>query len=260
MKSLFNLTASGAIALCLATASANATVVDAEGSVGRGLNDSSATAMDVGLLVGNGFFFDIDCASDCDASSDDDDGLDTRLSIFNDSGFLIADNDDSDFFRLENSNEGTDPGSDIYGDYDAFIGELFLNSGVYYAAVSYYSNKALSNGTGTAESLSVSGDLISGAIFGDGFDDDETCGDTPDDECNGFYQLQIRTSFEDYAGQLTIEGWVGAETDGNDVDFYKFTVRNDVSEVPEPAALGILGVGLFGFGMFARRQRLNNKS
>ncbi|MCF6196603.1 MAG: DVUA0089 family protein [Emcibacter sp.] len=246
---------------------ASASIVDAEGMAGTGLNDNITSAMNVGNLVGNGFFFDIDCANDCDATADDDNGLDTQLWIFNTDGILISWNDDSDFFSIGSSNAGTDPGSDIYGDYDSFIGEIFLNNGTYYVAVSAYNKDANAitqpNYIASSDTFSKSGEDVSGVTADDSFSPHSNtnntnpllCGDLPSDQCSGAYQLQIRTSFTDYMGQLTIDGWVGTGTNGNDVDFYKFTVENTRQTVAEPATLGLLGLGLLGLGMVRRRRK-----
>jgi hypothetical protein len=228
----------------------SAVIIDAEGETGRGLNDNIASAMDVGSVTGNTFFFDIDYADDSPltATSDDDNGLDSEMWIFNGIGELIASNDDSDFFSSGNSNVGNDPGSDIYGDYDPFIGGLALNSGVYYVSLSYYSNNLLSSlaSNFTSTDLFWSGERHTGATSGDEFEDNETCSDDPSDQCSGAYRLQIRNSFTDYAGQLTIDGWIGADTGGNDVDFYRFEVNSVAQSVPEPSTLAIFALGMIG--------------
>jgi hypothetical protein len=225
----------------------SAGIIDAEGETGRGLNDNIASAMDVGSVTGNTFFFDIDYANDSPvtATSDDDNGLDSEMWIFNGFGELIASNDDSDFFSIGNSNVGNDPGSDIYGDLDPFIGGLALNSGVYYVAISNTLSILTNNLTST--DLFWSGQSHTGATSGDEFEVYQTCNDDPNYRwCSGAYRLQIRNSFTDYAGQLTIDGWIGAGTDGNDADFYRFEVNSVAQDVPEPSTLAIFALGMIG--------------
>lgn len=236
-----------AIASVLLAGGAQATFIDAEGVAGQGLNDNIANAMDVGSINGNGFFFDIDFAEDIGANSNDDEGLDTEIGIFNSLGVLIANNDDNDFFETGIDNAGTDPGSDAFADRDSFIGELFLNSGGYYIAVSYFNNNALSEFDET-QSMSISGDLILDAVADDAFENNETCSDLAEDQCSGDYQLQIRNYFEDYAGQVTVQGWIGSGTDGNDVDFYQFNVVS----VPTPSVFALLIFGLAGLRLTRR--------
>ena len=105
------------------------------------MNDTTATAQDIGTILGGplGLFFDIDFAEDIGATSDDDEGLDAELWIFNSTGLLLASNDDSNiFFDSGASNAGTDPGSDPFADQDPFIGELVLTPGMYFAAVAFF--------------------------------------------------------------------------------------------------------------------------
>lgn len=231
----------------LAAAPAFAVSNDLEGSSGSGLNDTLPTAQPLGVLplagaslTVNGFidddnpndvdfysftiaggpagvFFDIDFAEDVNATDDDDTGLDPELWIFDATGTLIASNDDSDFFEIGVDNAGTDPGSDPFADHDPFIGELLLSDGLYFAVVSQYLNNAnAENQPGyNSTSLSVSGDLITGLTPDATFQNDITPADgdpsDPSTQLVGAYRLDVRTQF---------------------------------AEVPEPATLSLLGLGV----------------
>ncbi|HUO84458.1 MAG TPA: DVUA0089 family protein [Thermoanaerobaculia bacterium] len=134
------------------------------------------------------------------ASADDDVGLDPEVWIFDSTGTLIAQNDDSDFFEIgPPDNAGTDPGSDPWADHDSFIGELVLPAGTYYAVVTYYDNDASAESQGgyTTTPLSISGDAVSGVTPDATFDNDATCSDPgdPEEQCTGGYQLLIRDQF-----------------------------------------------------------------
>ncbi len=226
---------------------------DVEGSSTSGLNDTTATAQDIGTILGGplGLFFDIDFASDIGATSDDDEGLDPALWIFNSTGLLLASNDDSHFFMIGAFNAGTDPGSDPFADHDPFIGELVLTPGMYFAAVAFYSNNASAEDQGSAVKtfLSVSGFSWSGVTPDSSFDLDVICDDItdPKEQCTGQYRLQIRTTFADTTPQLTVMGYID-ENNENDVDFYKFTIgtNDSTNPIPEPSTILLLGSGLVG--------------
>ena len=144
---------------------AQALLMDTEGATTSGANDTAATAQALGSLPGTlslfgwidrndpndldvysfslagsspaTVWFDIDFANDIiTPSSDDDDGLDSVLSVFDATGSLIDANDDVGF--------PPDPGSGPNGDFDSFL-ELTLDAGDYFVAVSSFSN--FSNGT-----------------------------------------------------------------------------------------------------------------
>lgn len=238
----------------------SAVFTDIEGVNTSGVNDTDTTAQNLGYMSENnslkvqgyidmnnlndvdfyqfslekslGLFFDIDFANDIGATSDDDIGLDPELWIFNNSGTLIASNDDSDFFETGEDNQGTDPGSDTFGDLDSFIGELNLNPGIYYAAVSYYGNDANASLSDLifGNQLSFSGDSIIGAEPDTTFTNDSFCEEdirNPLNQCTGQYQLKIRTTFDEQA-------------------------------VPEPSSLlGILTLSLTGIGFLLKRKSEN---
>jgi hypothetical protein len=227
-------------------------VVDSEGASSSGQNDTAASAQALGVLPANedatlttigwidennvndvdfwqfsvtnaaGVHFDIDFAEDIRAGGDFDKGLDPELWIFDSSGRMIANNDDSDFFEIGTFNAGTDPGSDVFGDHDPCVGELVLDPGLYTVAVAYWANNAnaISQGGLSFASLSESGDSISGATPDATFALDRACDDPVFEQCVGAYQLQVRTFF-----------------------------------LPEPAALaGQLFAGI-ALGLLARRRR-----
>jgi hypothetical protein len=108
---------------------------------------------------------------------------------------MIANNDDSDFFEIGGFNAGTDPGSDIFGDHDPSVGELTLDPGTYTVAVAYWANNAnaISQPQLEFDSLSESGDSISGATPDATFALDRACDDPVFEQCVGSYQLQVRT-------------------------------------------------------------------
>ena len=135
-------------------------------------------------------FLDIDLANDLNSQEDLDTGLDSMLWFFDETGRLIAENDDNDFFDFDNP----EPGSSPFGDSDSFIGSITLNPGTYFAAVSAFANEpnALFQGGLTFTDLSLSGSLIDGTTPDTSFDkaNDNT-------SSSGRYQLQIRTQEED---------------------------------------------------------------
>jgi hypothetical protein len=235
-------------------------VVDSEGASSSGLNDSALSAQSMGVLqmengtlttIGwidennvndvdfwefsvpetAGVHFDIDFAEDIRsggdfdegldpelwvfdssgrmiANNDDsdffeiggcdfDEGLDPELWVFDSSGRMIANNDDSDFFEIGGFNAGSDPGSDPFGDHDPCVGELTLDPGTYTVAVAYWANnaKAISQPGLSFTSLSQSGDSISGATPDATFALDRACDDPVFEQCVGAYQLQVRSFF-----------------------------------------------------------------
>ena len=246
------------IASTFHVANSMAGVIDSEDFNTSGVNDTVATAQDLGAVSGVNpltafgwvdinnandvdffrftvadpsltLFFDIDFAEDLDQTGDNDLGLDTALWIFNAAEQLIAWNDDSVFFKIGADNEGTDPGSDLFADHDAFIGGLSLTNGSYFAAVSYAGNipDAWYQPGLTFTQLAYSGDAISGAIPDTIFPAFDPCFDLNDPayQCTGQYQLQIRTNFDSTSEQI-----------------------------PEPALFPLVGAGLMGF--FLRRRFL----
>lgn len=236
--------------------------LDREGQDTSGLNDTAATAQNLGIVsnanpltvlgwvdVNNPndvdfyqfsvsdpsltLFFDIDFADDVAQTDDNDLGLDTALWLFDAAGALIAWNDDSDFFEIGTANQGTDPGSDRFGDHDSFIGGLSLLNGTYFVAVPYFGNdaSALFQSGIVFTSLSPSGDAIAGATPDTSFENNITVRDCPDpadpaEGCTGPYQLQIRTLFN--------------------------STSDDSIQIPEPASFALVSVGLLG--MYIRRR------
>ncbi len=77
---------------------------------------------------------------------------DSTLQLFDASGTLIAQNDDSFFDLNGDSITEPDPGSVDEGgaSFDSFIGAITLPAGTYYAAVAEFSNFASGGGTGTS--------------------------------------------------------------------------------------------------------------
>jgi hypothetical protein len=208
-------------------------VVDSEGASSSGLNDSALSAQSMGVLqmengtlttIGwidennvndvdfwefsvpetAGVHFDIDFAEDIRSGGDFDEGLDPELWVFDSSGRMIANNDDSDFFEIGGFNAGSDPGSDPFGDHDPCVGELTLDPGTYTVAVAYWANnaKAISQPGLSFTSLSQSGDSISGATPDATFALDRACDDPVFEQCVGTYQLQVRTFFLPEPGAL----------------------------------------------------------
>lgn len=209
-------------------------VADSEGASTSGLNDTALSAQSLGILPaaangtltaigwidvnnvndvdfwqfsvpeGVGVHFDIDFAEDIRTGGDFDQGLDPELWIFDSSGRMIANNDDSDFFEIGGFNAGTDPGSDVFGDHDPCVGELPLDPGLYTVAVAYWANNAnaISQGGLSFSSLSESGDSISGATPDATFALDRACDDPIFEQCVGSYQLQVRTFFAPEPGAL----------------------------------------------------------
>ena len=240
------------IASTFQVASSWAGMMDIEGSNTSGGNDTLGSAQDMGIVsnvnpltvfgwvdINNqndvdfyqftvtdsslSLFFDIDFAEDLAQTDDNDLYLDTALWIFNAMGELIAWNDDNYHFKTGAANEGTDPGSDGFGDHDSFIGGLSLENGNYFAAVSYFKNSAngwFQNGL-TITPLTYSGDAISGTTPDTSFSNYDVCSDPtePANQCIGQYQLQIRTSF---------------------------------NPIPEPDFFPLVGVGLLS--MYVRRR------
>ncbi|ACB54145.1 hypothetical protein cce_4797 [Crocosphaera subtropica ATCC 51142] len=195
---------------------------DKEGKLTSGVNDSALTAQNLGRLpeqfalttrgyiasnntndvdfyqftIGGSLplevFFDIDRANDFRSSADLDRGLDSMLWVFDEMGTLIAFNDDNTSFDFNDP----EPGSSPFGDTDSFIGALTLASGDYFAVVSSFVNEpnVLSQPGLTFEDLSISGQVINGAIPDFSFDNSND-----NFSSSGRYQLQIRTQEEDVA-------------------------------------------------------------
>jgi hypothetical protein len=217
--------------LMMAFAGSAFALTDAEGSTGSGGNDLLATAQDAGDALPGGqitiqgwidsdnendvdfyqftlpvdltLYFDIDLAEDVGAVSDEDNGLDAEIWVFDAGGTLIASNDDSDFFDIGPANDGTDPGSDPFADHDSFIGPLALMAGTYYVAVSYYENDADAEsqpGYDTTN-LAISGYAVTGTTPDATFENGVDCTDPsdPSEQCTGSYRLQIRDRFNDVA-------------------------------------------------------------
>lgn len=147
-------------ALCAAGAS-QALVLDAEGMSSSGINDTGATAQAIGsiptgpltvlgwidsgnvddrdiyrfsLASTNDVHFDIDFANDIiTPGTDDNDGLDAYLHVFDATGVLLGFDNDVEF--------PADPGSDPNGDYDPFL-SLALSAGDYFVAVTAFGSEA----------------------------------------------------------------------------------------------------------------------
>ena len=214
-------------ALLLSAPAGAAVFADAEGVASSGLNDTLETAQDLGVLprsgdslTVNGFvdatnpndvdfyrfevvggtlgvFFDVDLANDIGSTSDLDTGLDAALAVFDAAGSLVGYDEDSDFFERGTDNAGTDPGSDPFGDYDPFIGELTLAEGSWLVAVAYYLNEPLALPKDPATGgtpLSFSGFSYSGFAPEAGFELDRDPLDFDSDE-TGTYRLDVRTTF-----------------------------------------------------------------
>ena len=145
------------------TVRAQTVTVDSEGATSQGLNDSSNTAQALSALDATAFgyidsssagdvdvysfdvggntpqlvYFDVDYSNDVNTpETDDDDGMDSILSVFNAQGRLIEEADDIGF--------PPDPGSAPNGDYDPFLA-LELSPGRYFVSVSAWAN--YSNGS-----------------------------------------------------------------------------------------------------------------
>jgi hypothetical protein len=216
-------------------------VADSEGASTSGLNDTALSAQSLGILPAGengalttigwidennvndvdfwqfsvtdtaGVHFDIDFAEDVRTGGDFDEGLDPELRIFDASGRLIANNDDSDFFEIGGFNAGTDPGSDPFADHDPFLGELVLDPGLYTVAVAYWANNAnaISQIGLSFSSLSEAGDSVSGATPDATFALDRACDDPFLEQCVGTYQLQVRTYFLPEPGALAGQLFAG---------------------------------------------------
>jgi hypothetical protein len=254
--------------------------VDREGPAQSGANDAAATAQRLGTLTsqdsltvqgwisngnpndvdfyrfeasGGSAYLDVDFAEDARVADDFDEGLDPAIWVFDPSGALVAFDDDSDFFEIGASNQGTDPGSDPFADHDSFVGPLPLGSGSYTVAVSFYPNTASALGQPGLglNGLASSGLAVTGASPDAAFALGASCADPQDRslQCAGPYQLQIRRDFlglvdaegpassgpNDAAalaqpmgvlsdnGSLTAYGWISS-VDENEVDFWSFTV------------------------------------
>jgi hypothetical protein len=214
---------------------------DTEGASTSGVNDTALSAQSLGVLPAGedgtlstigwidennvndvdfweftlsdaaGVYVDIDFAEDIRTGGDFDEGLDPELWVFDSSGRMIANNDDSDFFEIGGFNAGTDPGSDLFGDHDPFLGELVLDPGLYTVAVAYWANNAnaISQGGLSFSSLSESGDSISGASPDATFALDRACDDPIFEQCVGAYQLQVRTLFLPEPGALVAQLFAG---------------------------------------------------
>lgn len=210
-----------------------------------GVDDTTATAQDLGVLsVGSEFiidgwvsdnnyddvdfykftiastmslFFDIDYANDIGNPNDDDTGVDSMIAVFDIIDTLLSYNDDSDVFDYDTN----DPGSVPNGDYDSLIGALELSAGSYFVAVSSFGNSPLAYEENFSSSsyLSVSGELFEGAYGGSGYELNGL------GETGGSYQLVISESFD------------------------------AMTPVPEPNTMLLFGLGLLGFAGVSRRRK-----
>jgi len=143
--------------------------LDREGSSHSGLNDTLETAQDLGFfqevplnilgyidelnsndidyfqfvlsgVFSQTIFFDIDFANDLETpDTDDDDGLDAIISVYNSRRLLMGENDDVGF--------PADPGSAPNGDFDPFL-ELTLAPDTYLVAVNSFGLYTISAGSG----------------------------------------------------------------------------------------------------------------
>ena len=192
------------------TSGVNDTLASAEivGAIGPGdrrrvrgwIDDSNASDVDFYRFDVSGgvseVFLEVDFADDAFQLENLGEGLDTGLWVFDDEGRLIARNDDATFFGPGIDNEETDPGSDAFGQADAFVGGLPLADGTYYAAVSWFGHHA------SAESqpgllfaaLVPSGESVVAAT------PDWTfalrpCSNPSGFQCTGGYALDLRTTF-----------------------------------------------------------------
>ena len=149
---------------------------------------------------------DIDMADDAAGTGDNDEGLDSSLWLFDSSERLIAFGLDIGF--------PTDPGSDPYGDLDAYIGPLLLGPGTYFVAVTSWSNDALALEQFQLEfeDLAVGGVAVFGAL--------------PD--------ARLETD------------------DGNTTGSYQLLVS--ARAAPEPATWLVLSLGLLGVGVSRHRR------
>jgi hypothetical protein len=132
-----------AIAAGLFTAPEPAEVFPRTGSLSASVHGSSGYDFDESLedLVDVDFFRFSTLGSASNLALFDIDGtvieVDTVLALFDEAGTLIAFNDDFSFDSVENP----DPGS--ADEYDSFIGEIELQPGNYFIAVSQYPNEPL---------------------------------------------------------------------------------------------------------------------
>ena len=121
------------------------------------------------------YFFDIDGGIGGDGS------VDTFLSIFDDTSTLIA---------VDNDTSPVDPGSS--SEMDSFIGGLFLEAGMYFAAVSQFDNLPLGLIGTDIPHLPIGGREVIGADAGESTFGNEIAG-----EGSGDYWLQIRSQVDD---------------------------------------------------------------
>ena len=160
---------------------------DSEGATGQGQNDTTSTAQALSALDATAFgyidseetgdvdffsfevttggtvYFDVDFANDVETpDTDDDDGLDAVISVFDSEGTLIVEGDDIGF--------PPDPGSEPNGDFDPFV-ELDLEPGNYYVAISAWANYSGGSSDGYDSSAGTSsGEYCLSVRTGEGVD------------------------------------------------------------------------------------------